>query len=87
MLGLLGDPVREKIAKEAASILKAMSKVERQAQRGASRPRPLIPYVRGPCYSCGRWGHLARTCRAPRAPFPFGRERGASYGRGHGNTL
>ena len=86
MLGLLGDPVRAKVAKEVASILKTMSKVARQAQLGSSRPRPATPYARGPCYNCGRWGHLARTCRAPRTPFTFGRGRGAPVGRGRGNT-
>lgn len=86
MLGLLGDPVVAKIAKEVASILKTASKVARQTHAGLSRPRPVTPYARGPCYSCGRPGHLARTCRAPRAPFPFGRGRGATNGRKNGAT-
>lgn len=55
MLGLLGDPVRARIAKEAAFILKTASKVARQVQAGPSRPRPVTPYVRGSCYNCDRW--------------------------------
>jgi len=43
MLGLLGDPVRAKIAKEAASILKSASKVSGQAQAGPIRSRPGTP--------------------------------------------
>ncbi|KAL9987104.1 hypothetical protein ACROYT_G001354 [Oculina patagonica] len=86
MLGLLGDPVRAKIAKEADSILKTASKVARPVQAGPSRLRPSSPYVRGPCYNCGRFGHLSRSCRAPRAPPILGRGRGAAFGRGRGNT-
>ena len=77
MLGLLGDPVRAKIAKEAASILKSATKVSGLIQARPIRPRPWSAQGRGSCYRCGRWGYYARTCRSSQALFPYGRARGA----------
>ena len=62
MLGLLGDPVRAKIATEAASILKSVTKASGQTQGGPMRSRPGSSQGRGSCYRRGRWGHYARTC-------------------------
>ena len=44
LLGLLGDPVRAKVAKEAASILKSASKTSGQSHVGPIRPRLAIPF-------------------------------------------
>ena len=73
MLGLLGDPVRAKIAREAASILKSVTKASGQTQGGPMRSRPGSSQGRGSCYRCGRWGHYARACRFSQAPFPYGK--------------
>ena len=73
MLGLLGDPVRAKIATEAASILKSVTKASGQTQGGPMRSRPGSSQGRGSCYRCGRWGHCARACRFSQAPFPYGK--------------
>ena len=86
MLGLLGDPVRAKIAKEAASILKSVTKPSGQTQGGPIRSRPGASQGRGSGYRCGRWGHYARTCRFSQAPFPYGRGRGAPNGGWRGNS-
>ena len=85
LLGLLGDPVRAKVAEEAASILKSGSKTSGQSHVGPISPRLGIPFGRGPCLKCNRLGHFARTCRASQAPFPNGRGRGALSSGGRAN--
>ena len=80
MLGLLGDPVRAKIAREATSILKSVTKASGQTQSGPMRSRPGSSQGRGSCYRCGHWGDYARTCRFSQAPFPYSRGRGAPNG-------
>ena len=64
LIGLLGDPVRAKVAKEAASILKG---VVRFPSRGGHYPKAQrpAPYVEAQCYQCRRWGHYARNCPNP----------------------
>ena len=73
MLGLVGDPLRAKMAKEATSILKGMSKASSSFQ--PRRPSlQFSPYsVR--CYACAGWGHIARNCKS---------RRGDSSARGRG---
>ena len=70
LLGLLGDTIRAKVAKEAAS--KSASNTSGQSHVGPIRPRLGMPFGRGPCFKCGRLCHFARTCRATQAPFPYG---------------
>lgn len=78
-LGLLGDPVRAKVAKDANTILKnaGAGKSFYSPDRGAARPDP---YQRNRirCFRCLRWGHYARSCRSRRQPF-YGRGRAAHY--------
>ena len=53
MLGLLGDPVRAKFAREAASILKSVTKASGQTQGGPMRSTPGSLQGRGSWGSCG----------------------------------
>jgi len=86
MLAICGDPVRAKIAKKAASILKSATKSFGQTRAGPTRSRPVSAQGRGSCYRCGRWGHYASTCGFSQALFPYGRARGAPSGGWRGNS-
>ena len=73
MLGLVGDPLRAKMAKEATSMLKWVNEVPSSFQ--ARRPlRQSAPYS-VQCYACAGWGHFARNCKS-------GRGNGRGRGRG-----
>ena len=76
LLGLLGDPVRAKVAKEAASILKSASKTSGQSHVGPIRPRLGIPFGRGPYFKCGRLrapvGPLRRSTDGGRGALSYG---------------
>ena len=61
LVGLLGDPVRAKIAKEATSILKSSSGASVAPSRGFRYTRPK-PYGNTRCFNCNRFGHMARKC-------------------------
>lgn len=62
MLGLVGDPLRAKMAKEATSILKGVSRSQPSGSHGDCTRRRLSPYP-VQCYSCHGWGHRARNCK------------------------
>lgn len=83
LVGLLGDPVRAKIAKEATAILKSSSRASAAQSRGFRYTRPK-PYGNVRCFTCNRFGHMARECfynqrssqftyRAPRGGFRGGK--------------
>jgi hypothetical protein len=82
MVGLLGDPIRAKIAKEAASILKgaAKSPSSRDYYPGRQRIAPYLAQIQ--CYRCHKWGHFARDCQGPLGPSRGGGGRGRGRGRG-----
>ena len=78
VLGLLRDPVRAKVARDANAILKGVGKLPPPPMpvRSGSTMRRSAPYpgrVQVQCFRCLRWGHIARTCRAPPAARQFGR--------------
>lgn len=62
MVGLVGDPLRAKMAKEAVSILKGASRASTRPpwRRRQSTSSPYDVQ----CYQCYGWGHIARNCRA-----------------------
>ena len=73
MLGLVGDPLRDKMAKEATSIfLRGGSRSQPSSSQDNRLRRRLSPYP-VQCYSCRGWGHVARSCKT-----------GRSGGRGRG---
>ena len=79
-LGLLGDPVRAKVAKDANAILKGVGKVPPPPVpvcpgSAMRRPAPYPGRAQVQCFWCLRWGHIARACRAPPAGRQFGRGR------------
>ena len=75
LMGLLGDPVRAKVAKESSALLKTIQREEpgfqgRNSTRQFRRQRPYV-YSLVNCYRCGLPGHFARDC---------------GRGRGRGNS-
>ena len=70
LVGLLGDPVRAKVAKEATSILKSSSGVSAAPSRGFRYSRPK-PYGNTRCFNCNRFGHMARECFFNQRPSQF----------------
>ena len=66
MLGLVGDPLRAKMAKEATSPSGS------QARQPLRRSTPYSVQ----CYACAGWGHIARNCKSGRGRHsPRGRGR------------
>ena len=74
MLGLVGDPLRAKMAEEAASILKGVSKGPSPSFQARRPLRQSAPYS-VQCYALAGWGHIARNCKS---------RRGGSLGCGRG---
>ena len=64
LIGLVGDPVRAKVAKEAASILKSAYKTSGQSHVGPKRPRLEYRSSEDPVSSVAAWVIL----RAPVGP-------------------
>ena len=65
-LGLLGDPVRAEVAREATTILKDVGKVPPPSsgyRSVARRPSPYPPQQGPQCFRCFKWGHVTRSCR------------------------
>ena len=76
-LGLLGYPVRAKVAKDANRILKGVGKVPPPPMPvhpgfTVRRPAPYPGRAQVQCFRCLRWGHIARACSAPPAGRQFG---------------
>ena len=79
-LGLLGDPARAKMAKDANAILKGVGKapppplpVRHGFSWRSSAPYPGRAQVQ--CFRCLKWVHTARICPPPQARQQFGRGR------------
>ena len=66
-VGLLEDPVRAKVAKEATSILKSSFGASAAPLRRFRYARPK-PYRNTWCFNCTRFGHMARECFFQSAP-------------------
>ena len=69
MLGLVGDPLRAKMAKEATSILNGVSKTTPSGPQARRPLRRSTPYW-VQCYACAGWGHIARNCKSGRGRDP-----------------
>ena len=66
MLGLVGDPLRAKMATaKATSILKGMSKTSPSGSQARRPLRRSTPYFIQ-CYVCAGWGHIGRGLDPPR---------------------
>lgn len=70
LVGLLGDPVRAKVAKEATSILKSFYGASVAPSRGFRYSRPK-PRGNTRCFNCNRFGHMARECFFNQRPSQF----------------
>ena len=70
LVGLLEDPVRARIAKEANSILKSSSRAAAAPSRGLRYAR-LRPYGNVRCFNCNCFGHMARECSSTNACLDF----------------
>ena len=81
LVGLLGDQLRAKIAKEANSILKSSTRSAAPPSRGLRYARPR-PYGGGRCFICNRYGHMARECQFNQRPsqYPYRGPRGGFRG-------
>ena len=66
MLGLVGDPLRAKMVKEATSILKGVTRLQPSGSHDNRTRCRLSPYL-VQCYSCYGWGHIGRNCKTGRA--------------------
>ena len=68
-LGLFGDPVRARVAKEATTILKGVGKAPPPSSGYGSvarRPSPYPPEQNIQCLRCLKWRHVARSCQGLR---------------------
>ena len=65
VLGLVGDPLRAKMAKEATSFLKGVSRSQPFGPHDNRTRRHLSPYL-VQCYNCHGWGHIAHNCKTGR---------------------
>ena len=67
MIGLVGDSLRAKMAKEAISILKGVSRSQPFGSHDNHTRRCLSPYP-VQCYNCHGWGQIARRWPRSRTP-------------------
>ena len=74
MLGLVGDPLRAKRAKEAVSILRGMFKASSSSLQ-TRRPSLQSATHSVQCYTCAGWGHIACDCKPRRGGPARGRQR------------
>jgi len=64
MLGVAGDPLRKKMAKEATSILKGISKTSSSSFQ-PRRPLPQFSHYSVQCYACAGWGNILLVTANP----------------------
>ena len=66
MLGLVGYPLRAKMAKKRIIFLKGVSRSKPSVSHDNRTRRRLSPFP-VQYYSCYGWGHIARNCKTGRA--------------------